>query len=369
MNPIRGPFYEWNLSNPFVYHHRAVYKQAPPYNLNLPYGMISMFGESSWQDHTTYDDGAPASVTSGTAPIPNWDIRADPDYTYAQTVSHALAFEKLRAEVSDQASWGETLAQINKSRDLLNSGLVRLADAVMDIRRGDFIGAARSLNDSGGLSKASWKKGFSENFLAFEYGIKPLMLDCESSMKILSKDLGVRTVKGKGRHHVFRPSFTRNEGFSGLAWDSEKISIDYSLYTRLGAQVQVTNPNLHLYASMGFIDIALPWKLLPLSFVADWFINVEQFIGASSAFYGVGVSNAFTTYYARGSRSRNLNQYRRITAPGSTYTGWVSERQTCVFMSRATGIELPGLHIRPFRGLSLSRGAQAVALVLSMFGR
>jgi hypothetical protein len=216
--------------------------------------------------------------------------------------------------------------------------------------------------------KPVWGREISANFLEYEYGIKPLLKDIDSSIEILTRgdfDLPIRSQASDQIQSVnwVAGSFGSNPRYSYF----DRTVVDGRFQIRLRATVRVTNPNLFLANQLGLIDLALPWKLVPFSFVVDWFVNVEQVISSMTDWYGVTLLNPHTTVFTKGSK---LSRYWQNAVYTSGHVeGYTTFRdKECVTMDRTMGIPSPILNLKPFRGFSLERGAQAIALVISVLG-
>jgi hypothetical protein len=183
-------------------------------------------------------------------------------------------------------------------------------------------------------------------------------------MDILSSDPGERKISGKASHPITIQSLVDNSDAGGTAFI--RTTTYAKLRIHLFATVRVDNPNLFLANQLGLLDLALPWKLVPFSFLVDWFVNVEQMISSVSDWFGCTLIQPGTTAFARGSNTE-LSTTRHY-APPHLYTQ-STRNQTSVELERSTGISGPALIVKPFKGLSVTRGATAIALVLSVLGK
>jgi hypothetical protein len=119
---------------------------------------------------------------------------------------------------------------------------------------------------------------------------------------------------------------------------------------------------------LGLLDVALPWKLIPFSFIVDWFVNVEDCISSLTDWYGCTLEHPMTTELTKG--EQESFSYSNISYPVNPPDGNEQKvRQSSVKMQRTLGLPGPTLQIKPFKGFSLERGLQAIALVISVFGK
>lgn len=356
MIPISGPFITQE-SLAFSSKYRVGYRQAKPYNLPLLYRYDEEYGKNTtsmvFWDGSSYFP-SPSKDTSFTA-------QSHADFPRYIAASRNRCYEKFKSEISESAGWAENLAQLGKSRDMFNKRAGQCANFFIAVRRFQFKKAAKIL-ETPVPSKVSRNKKLSQNVLEFEYGLKPLISDMQNSLKILTSDPGARRVYVSDTFAYDAPE-TYTEVVNGTFF-SRNVTIGIVCKTKYIAYVRVTNPNLFLANQFGLIDLALPWKLLPFSFIVDWFVNVEQMISSMTDFFGVVLERPATVEFSRGRRTYNTLQ--RPAAGGYTT---VSIDQYSNQLLRGTSIPGPTLVIKPFQGFSLERGIQAMALVKAVFGK
>jgi len=362
--PVSGPFYKFP-SVSFGDAYQQTWKQKKPYDLPLAYKTYYYYGKS--RNVSTDVNGKVTVVELKEA---NFSPRSSPNYNRMAQHAYNRAYEKLKAKLSDKAGWAENLAQINKSRRTIIDRSVQLARFTGALRKGRF-GECASILRTPVPSKVSNRKATSQNFLEWEYGIKPIMTDLESSLKILVEaDFGDLYLKGRAREVDQWVTVVDNKYAHGAFSYSREQSAVF-IHRQCVARCRVTNPNLFLANQLGVVDLALPWKLMPFSFVVDWFVNVEQVISSVTDWYGVSLFNPHYTKYDYGARSyssRGLNVYTSFTPYKYAYANGAAFK-SCMEMERVMSLPGPSLVIKPFRGISLNRAAQAIALVLSVFGR
>jgi hypothetical protein len=274
-----------------------------------------------------------------------------------------VAYERLKDAVYDQAGWGENLAQINKSRDLINRRATQLAKFVSAVRRGRFGEAARTLKVS--FDPSIYKRGgMASTFLEYQYGIAPVVQDIQTSVNILTKTVfWHQRMKGRCRTgDSFKTLDTHVSGNWSYTYSAEG---SYRITSTCYTGIRVDNPNLFLANQLGVLDTALPWKLIPFSFVVDWFVNVEQVLSSMTDWYGCSLLHPHWTDFVTMHDHFRDSQTNAITGE---YV-WSEVDRTAVEMRRSLGLPAPELVVKPFRGLSLKRGIESISLIVAVLGR
>lgn len=335
--PVTGPTYQV-LDTPMEYVFRARRRQKRPYNLMLPYqaqigkttSMIGFVNEGYLLANKPFSTGPNGSY---------WLDRLVPQ-------AQQRAYSKLIGAISDRASMGENLGQLGSSVRLIVDKAKIITDAVRRLRRFD-VSAFAAWMDKGFVKRNS--KFASQLTLEINFAIAPSINDIYSAVEILQNPIKSARVRGRATEPL-SASYDTTSSFSRTWSLFGKVSSEY------GASVAISNPNLYLANTMGLINpVQIAWQLLPGSFLVDWFLPVEQFLGTATDFLGLRVESSYTSWFARG----NYSEY------WTTY-GW---KGTVVFAEteRAAGINLPSLTLRPLKIPSLKRAANAVSLAIQAF--
>lgn len=338
--------------------------QARPYIHPLPYEMSYLYGRRSDRLTFTGDPDIVEDVKSL-----DFDLWTDPIASPHWTPLRNLAYERLKSGLGNTSGWAENFAQINKTRTSIVQRAVQIASVASSIKKGRFADAARALRTPV-PSGVSNRKAAAQNFLEFEYGWKPLFQDLVNSADVLTSFPECRRpLYGRASQTVSSVERQRATGSTFNNYNYTTITGEIGCEMRTIAVV--VNPNLFLANQLGVIDFALPWKLIPFSFVVDWFVNVEQVISSVSDWYGVSLQDSQMTWWSKGIKEHRIRNYswNYTTIPywDSAFTRDF-ERES-VHMQRLLGFPGPTLSMKPFKGFSLERGAQAISLVLSVLGR
>lgn len=169
-------------------------------------------------------------------------------------------------------------------------------------------------HDVAGTSKwpSSW--------LAVQYGVKPFVSDVQAAAEFANKLAQVRppvvTVKGAAKLK-YTNQFNADPGTGGFMMKCSD-EIDYSAFVRLD-YVQ-SSPLESSLSSLGITNpFLVAWELLPYSFVADWFIQIGDYISTWDAAFGYQFLSGSNTIRFKAKRSGNaqMRPGRSGTANGS----------------------------------------------------
>lgn len=117
-------------------------------------------------------------------------------------------------------------------------------------------------------------------WLAYRYGLKPLIKDVQGIIEGLGKAVGNKRSTTRARGAIQRSEIvTANYTLGPVTLRIDKQVVD-SLEVRamsLDEYVADTASNIG-FTTKGLLT--LPWELVPYSFVADWFVNIGDFLNA-----------------------------------------------------------------------------------------
>lgn len=213
----------------------------------------------------------------------------------------------------------------------------------------------------------------SSMWLQYRYGIRPLVASVQGVVKALDAIHSKRRSTSRGNF----PNISTSTLFNGTHNDGQcswtyTITRTDELLIRAGLVVE---EDLSLSQSLG-VDasgmLALPWELVPFSFVADWFANVNDFLSAVVPYLTKSPLSSWMTQKRITSTVFNVTS----TSPGS---GWnlirpVYETRSGVFEEkiRTVGLELPSVAYKPqaiSRVLNDARTIDAFTLLHQQFSK
>jgi len=233
----------------------------------------------------------------------------DPDPGYDNMVDKSVT-SALNSLNGSDAGAGADLGQTRKTIDEFAVLASKFAQTFLALRRGNFKQAYKALVGlTGKHQTASASHGIAGLWLAFIYGVKPLMQDLYELYKTYDEFMQKpQLIKGHGK------------GMSDYSYSGSSDRYNWkgkvSSTARTVLIAKVTNRYLHALNEAGLtnpIDIA--WELLPWSFVFDWFIPVGQTLQAMTASVGLESEGGWTTVH----QTNELDVFHNVDYTGYGY--------------------------------------------------
>ena len=218
-------------------------------------------------------------------------------------------------------AWGERKQTIGLVTDSVLD-MVSLARAIRKLLRGNERELRRELRRLGKkFRRFNPAKSFSEAWLQYSYGWKPLLSDIHGAVQALSdkereKNLQYRvSVKKLSKAQVETTSTVNclRWAVNSTHTATLRTKTDYGCFVRL--DFLLDSDVLKTLSETGISDPAtLAWELLPWSFAVDWVVPVGDWLMARSATKGF--------LFSAGSYTHWLEQGRTVKNPkGSGYSG------------------------------------------------
>lgn len=211
-----------------------------------------------------------------------------------------------RAENGIEGNVAQDIVQFRQLGRTLNDAVTRMTSAVRYLRSGNIPGAVEVLwagkphqiHRSWGGPEA--QRPLADNWLAMQYGWKPLLQDVHGAFESLAKfdfaDYNIRQVKASGKSKsVERMSIVTYDGHvSGI------LQTTVESRTKIGLRFQLDNNLTTFLAQTGFLNpVNLFWEILPYSFVVDWFLPIGPYLETLSGFKGLTFVDGFQTQFTR----------------------------------------------------------------------
>jgi hypothetical protein len=222
-----------------------------------------------------------------------------------------------RNNVADRvAGFAESLAEARRSIQMLTAMAQSLDRAFVAIENKRWDNVARSLGVNPKNRKARRAKQaaiaggetFANGFLAYNFGIKPIVSDMVGLMILLGVGKPLRVV-GKGLHFSRKTESVTGHVTGTQAWNPFGVEwkvpydgvVEAGVYVRL--DYEIDNSFMRNLASFGVTDIPqLLWALTPHSFVVDFAVPVSTVLRSLTATYGLHFKGGTATRFARVAR-------------------------------------------------------------------
>lgn len=286
--------------------------------------------------------------------------------TYSTNVGHsrstpsmaserAIVQNQLLDKVRDQdIDLGVSLGEYRETARFISAAMSKTVRSFQHFRRGE---VSKALNVITGRRNTDWRDipGVASNaWLAYTYGLRPLIKDVYSAMEVLSKpgidEVPVHTVRSSRTilHH------------SKIGETYRWTEVKFDIKTRGEISFLVTNPLIKTLDQMGLINpLSVAWELVPFSFVVDWFLPVGKALQQIVPPQGVKFVDGWITHKCRG-WSINASNVTTVQPHG-----WITRCTTREFeKTRSVLTSFPRYHVVvPDLSLSKSQIGSGLALL------
>lgn len=309
---------------------------------------IQCSGESAFQTHYDFPCWAALPYMA-----PDFNLGVDGHWAAPAPLVSALEYEKAILEACtiahdergrSPANFWETIAERKQTYAMLGDYLKQANELTYRMET-DVVKRRMPLPKK--LFKASGKiaNAAASSWLITRYGLSPLIED----IRLLRTQLS--NAPDETQRHTARGSAVvsrSSQSVIDLSWDGD---LTYSL-TRFGTdEVTVRAMSLDEW-KYGVLDhfglgtkglVTLPWEILTLSFVADWFANFGRFIGALVP--TPGVKQLGSCYVVKRTRSltSTIGNFSPVAPAILTGPGGLTKTATRVTKERIPGIRSPSL--------------------------
>lgn len=369
MNPVTGPTSVTTSSgaSPRAWLKiRQKYKQARPYNLNLPYHAVH-YRRIATGKGEPWNAGSYGGYLN--SPL-DFDTTGDVYYSYYKSYENSAitqAITKFNKSQGARASMGVAMAQHREATDMIGKRLKQVYDVFRSLKRFDLKGASSALGLSlwqarkrhrqwvrsgrrGPYSLRNediWTKDWTkvkarqrlravaDLQLEFSFGWMPLVDDVVTSIGLLTKPVYFPTpIKSGGRVNFAYKATQTSDADSVWRYEYEGAHA-VSMRVSVGGTLTVTNSNYKLASDLGLTSLAkIGYEVIPFSFVANYFINIEEFLQQFSQYDGVAVSQAWYSIVWDDTVRYVQSDYNKITKIRTVNT---DSTRSAVSMKRVIG--------------------------------
>lgn len=247
----------------------------------------------------------------------------DPSITLnTLSAAESRAIRKLYSRLNDQTVHvGNIVAERAQTFSLI-SGIV---SKIIAMKHGDFSFISANFG-KGGLKKIS------NNFLAFKFGVEPLINDVYSAVEALKKlsssqqtEKVIVRVGASVTNSDSRVTSTSTR--TSTTTLTETVKVSYSL------EYKTVNSASSTLQQLGLLNPAeIAWEMMPWSFVVDWFLPIGKYITSFSADAGLefvgGTKTVVTTKY-----------YQTVINEPKHYFGTNNSQHATLFLQGSRRVE------------------------------
>lgn len=200
-------------------------------------------------------------------------------YIDAASALESKLLSKFYERVKNQSvNLAQAMGERKQTSKMLSQAVTRLAQGVSLAKKGNLAGAARKLFPNS-------SKGLANDWLLYQYGVKPLLSDIDGAAKHLA--VGEKVVYNICvKDKVEIPYQVLYAGGTNIGFRcNTTISSSGFVEVTYKARIQVDKTFTRDLERFGFTDpLSVAWELMPWSFVADWFLPIGDYLANSDAF-------------------------------------------------------------------------------------
>lgn len=344
MGTITGPFDValdgYNPQGGWTYEERRrKYKQVPR-DSNRPLPYKALFVKSTY---LAWPDSNIAIFSTGSgwlannaynAGISDFDIPAN------------KAYEKFISKMHKSVSLGMALAERAEAVSMIAKRATTLMQAYRALRKGEFRKFLSLLDvppkkKHKGLVQVRSKQA-SGLWLEYWFGWSPFVNDIYEGIQLIDSP--------------YPASYVTGVGVTNLVGQNRYQPYNMTAIVKCGAYVEVDNEMLYRANQFGVTNPALiAWELVPFSFLVDWFIPVGNYLRSFTDFVGLSIRDPYTTTFLKG-KGNYCGDWGEVYASADA-----------TYVERSLGLPGPTVTLNLPNGLSVTRGATAISLVIALF--
>jgi hypothetical protein len=282
-----------------------------------------------------------------------------------------------------QSNLAQDVFQVKQTLNMLADSISRIKTSVLALKSGNIAKAITTLTANQRSRVVRNKRyqprasqGLAENWLALQYGWKPLLQDIRDTLQSLADSISVggfvNVATGKGTADSQVVTKIPLTYLSPAVVYAEQVQSTLS-HCKIKLYYEIADPLRQFMGQTGFTNpINLAWEVLPFSFVADWFIPIGPFLETLSAWDGLKFRGGSQVLFTR-----------RTTVITADYVGFPFGNPLGLFrndrhrynqmeirLDRSALSEFPSMSIPSFTGTGLTsipHVQNAIALLGAFF--
>lgn len=268
------------------------------------------------------------------------------------------------------AELGVELREAHKTADFIGTQLRDLAGFAKDVRNFRIPKAWQKFR----RDPVAWaSRSFPQRWLEYRYAWSPLVMGIYDSLELLEHQTKRPFLKTARKHAVSETGSSTVGSYSFGSLETFPCTMTFEYKERRDCYVVVTmkmrNDTLTTLNDAGILNPAgIWWETIPFSFVADWFVNVGDYLNACSALATLDFQGGTATHSHTWTTKNTVNSVNEAlyipcsghfqdsaTAGGTSFNRIVLTERDLV----------PSFHVQ--NGLNLVRALDAVTLLSSIF--
>lgn len=214
-------------------------------------------------------------------------------------------------------------------------------------------------------SRRARLKGAGGYWLEYWLGWAPTLGDVQTSLDALATAFPYESVKTKPMAH--HSSYSDRNGSEFNGGTLHKWNATSKTSVRIQADVKVNNPNLYLQNRLGMNNfLSIAYEAVPLSFLFDWKLGLNNQIKRYTALDGVAIANPQITTKDTWDASGSILNSPAFVEAGYPSYGPYRDRTFLFMRELPPSVETPRYLAPDLKGLSITRGATAISLLLQL---
>jgi hypothetical protein len=279
----------------------------------------------------------------------------------AQSAAMSSCLSKVR---SKEVHVGNFLAESHKTLDMLTSAVKRVAMFLLSSKKILF----RQLLGS---------KQTNDDFLAFVFGVRPLLADVHDAAQSLAKHMASETARSTievRSAHVANETVSDTQVFWSGGYPAYRLIRDKEISVKVSIVLRyaIANDAATQIQGFGLLNpLEVAWEILPWSFVIDWFLPIGNWLA--------NLSNEAGLQYRSGTMTTTITETTHYSYVGDYPYNAATNQRTFLSASGVGRVETkervvlntaPFVPLPQFKSpLSFLHAAEAIALLRQMFFR
>jgi len=209
----------------------------------------------------------------------------------------------------------EDLAEFDKTLDMFRNPILKLSKWIVSVSR-----AARA----GGASKKQFETA-TGLYLAYRYGLKPIIADFQNVVKALQKTQFRTRQTTRSSKTLVKETNDLSVTRIGVLDSTVNRYVKGTLRVRGMSLDEINNSLVDDLGISPKMLITLPWELMSYSFVWDWFLNVGDYINALTPALGwnqlgscLTVEHDTINVHSMVKTVSNSSAYQLLTSPSGS---------------------------------------------------